>query len=169
MRTIAKTMLLANKDRPRHKVQYEYYPEPRYPEHKMYDDSAMEYDRGRYPQDMTGWRDETPVSKGRKMAQKLDERDAKEWMRTLKNADGSTGAHWTKEHTDNLRSQYNISCDPMEFWCAVNMLYSDYCTVAKAYNVCTAEFFAKLAVAFLDDVDAVSGKLSEYWDCVVKH
>lgn len=52
---------------------------------------------------------------------------------------------------------------------AMNMVYSDYFSVAKKHGVNTVEFFADMTDAFLDDKDAGAPeeKISAYYHCVV--
>lgn len=92
---------------------------------------------------------------------------ADEWMHGLENEDGSRGAHWSYDQTSNLLSQKKYDCDPIEFYVAMNMLYSDYFKVAKKFNVNNTEFYADLAEAFLCDKDAADDKLIRYYECVV--
>ena len=40
----------------------------------------------------------------------------------------------------------------------MNMMYSDYCQVAKRQSVDTPGFYADMAKAFLEDADAADGK-----------
>lgn len=51
----------------------------------------------------------------------------------------------------------------------MNMMYSDYCTVANKYNVGTPEFYACMAKAFLFDKDAKSpnAKMAAYYFGIV--
>lgn len=96
-------------------------------------------------------------------------RMAEEWTREMENEDGTTGPHWTQEQTKQVQTQRGIDCDPMEFWVAINAIYSDYSKVAKKNNVNTIDFYADMAKAFLDDKDAVEDKLAAYYEYVVKH
>lgn len=48
----------------------------------------------------------------------------------------------------------------------MNMMYSDYCQVAKRQSVDTPGFYADMAKAFLEDTDAADGKAYLYWDCI---
>ena len=52
----------------------------------------------------------------------------------------------------------------------MNMMYSDYSSVAIHYGVSTAEFFAELAQAFLFDKDGPGpkAKLAAYYHGIVK-
>lgn len=91
------------------------------------------------------------------------------WMRQIENSDGTTGAKWTREQTDEIMHRSAVKCNPMEFYATMNMLYSDYGKVAHEFGVCNEAFFSRLAEAFLCDADAVEDKLEEYWEHVVRH
>lgn len=114
--------------------------------------------------------DEPQMGHGRvvEMPHKLDERTAKEWVGRMQNADGTKGPHWTMDQTKQFAQQKGIDCDPLELWVAMNMMYSDYCAVAKKLQQNTVDFYLMLAQAFLDDKDAGEGKLAKYYKCVVK-
>lgn len=88
---------------------------------------------------------------------------AEEWTSHMENEDGTRGPHWTMDQTKQVQAQRSIDCDPLEFWAAINMIYSDYCRVAKELNVNTIDFYAKMANAFLDDEDAPEDKLARYY------
>ena len=95
--------------------------------------------------------------------------DAKHWTSKMQNADGTTGPHWTLEQTQDVAKQRGVTCDKNDFWAAMNMMYSDYGKVAKMYSVDNTNFYADMAAAFLQDKDAVDGKLVEYWSYIVDH
>lgn len=99
---------------------------------------------------------------------KLDEETAHEWMENLRNEDGTKGPHWTKEQTTQVMKQKGIDCDPVEFWVAMNAMYSDYFNVAKKMNVNNVDFYVNMAKAFIDDKDAGEGKLMRYYEAVVE-
>lgn len=95
---------------------------------------------------------------------------ARVWTKAMKNADGSQGPHWDMNQAKQIMTQRGIECDPTQFWAAINMIYSDYCGVAKKYNLGDKiDFYAELARAFLDDPDAQEDKLAKYYQFVVKH
>ena len=101
--------------------------------------------------------------------QELTKRDITEWLKNMKNTDGSKGAHWTMEQTEQVRKQHNIECDPVDFSIAMNMMYSDYCGVAKKLNVNNGQFYALMAKAFLDDEDSnAEDKLAAYYFAIVQ-
>lgn len=88
---------------------------------------------------------------------------AEEWTSDMENEDGTRGPHWTMEQTKQVQAQRGIECDPLEFWTAMNMIYSDYCKAAKKANANTIDFYADMAKAFLDDKDAPEDKLARYY------
>ena len=92
---------------------------------------------------------------------------AQKWTKQMKNSDGSTGAHWDFAQTKALGEKLGINVDPVEFYVAVNMMYSDYCGVAKKFGLDTADFCGHMAKAFLEDKDAAPDKLKNYFEEVV--
>lgn len=100
---------------------------------------------------------------------KFNNSTAQEWMRRLKNTDGTTGAHWTMDEVKDIIRQKSLDCDPVELWATMNMMYSDYSKVAKRMNINNVDFYLGVALAFLNDADAVPDKLAVYYESVVKH
>ena len=92
--------------------------------------------------------------------------EAEEWCDSMKNADGTTGPHWSYDQATQLMTQRNLTCNPVDFWATLCMMYSDYCKVARAYSADNPNFYADLAAAFLRDDDAVEDKLVRYWECI---
>ena len=99
----------------------------------------------------------------------LSEQAAKKWVSNMENADGTRGPHWTMDKTDEVRKQFSLSCDPLQFWVTMNMMYSDYCRVAEKLGVNTVEFYVCMTKAFLEDPDAQPDKLARYWEVVAGH
>lgn len=98
----------------------------------------------------------------------FDQETAEHWLKGLKNSDGTRGPHWPLEITKQIQAQRGIDCDPIEFWAAMNIMYSDYYGVAKANNAHNQAFYADMAKAFLEDKDAEDDKLALYYKYVVK-
>ena len=99
----------------------------------------------------------------------MDEHLAKEWTAMMENEDGTKGPHWSMEQVKKVIEQRGMPGDPVEIWVAMNMMYSDYCKVAKKLGVNTMDFYAEMARAFLDDKDAgVPDKLTAYYEYIVK-
>ena len=94
---------------------------------------------------------------------------AVEWVSSMENADGTKGPHWTMEKTEEALTQRGISCEPLAFWVAMNMMYSDYVKAAEKANCSSMDFYAYMAKAFLEDRDAQPEKLARYWRYVARH
>lgn len=94
------------------------------------------------------------------------------WVAGMVNDDGTTGGHWTIEQTNAVADSIGMTFDrvtPGEWHAAMNMMYSDYCTVADKYGVGTPGYYADLAHAFLFDKDGGDPrtKLAAYYACIV--
>lgn len=101
---------------------------------------------------------------------KLNRQMAEKWVRGMKNADGSTGEHWTMEQTSAIMERHGLRCNPVKFWVAMNAVYSDLSEVAEKHGVGNEEFYADMAKSFwLCDKDAVEDKLGAYYENVVRH
>lgn len=100
---------------------------------------------------------------------RLTRNAAMEWADSMENEDGTRGAHWPIEQTKQVQAQKGIDCEPLQFWIAMNMIYSDYVKVAKKLGMNNVDFYACMAEAFLDDKDAQPDKLARYYEYVVKH
>lgn len=92
---------------------------------------------------------------------------ADEWMAGLENEDGTKGPHWSMEQVKQVMAQKGIKTDPIEFYLTLNMIYSDYCSVAKKMNVNNIDFYIGMAKAFLDDKDISGDKLMRYYRYIV--
>ncbi len=93
--------------------------------------------------------------------------DAKRWTEHMENDDGSTGAHWTMEQTKQFSK---MDTSDSVWYAAMNMMYSDYCAVARKYGLDRPDFYADMAHAFLFDKDAggPEKKLSAYYHCIAE-
>lgn len=97
---------------------------------------------------------------------KVDEHKAQEWTRRMRNADGSSGPHFKPEQAEQIRASQCPHCDRWEFFAALNMMYSDYCEVAKKMGMDKPDFYAHMAKAFIDDDDAGEHKLAKYMETI---
>lgn len=88
----------------------------------------------------------------------LTREEADRWVRSMENADGSTGGFFDLAETDEFKGQ----CRDIDFCVTMNMMKSDYGVVAKKFGVDMPAFYAELAKAFLHDRDARPGKLCRY-------
>ena len=83
-------------------------------------------------------------------------KDMETWKSMMKNEDGTRGVHFRGEQVKHACEKAGIDCEEFgeDIFClAMNMMYSDYCKVAKKYGVDTPEYYADLAKAFLRDKD----------------
>lgn len=100
----------------------------------------------------------------------LSEEEAKEWAKSMKNADGTNGPHWTMEQTTKAMRDRKLDYDEIDFFLALNATYSDLSPQFKRYNIDKLDAYIDFAVAeWLCDEDAVEDKLSAYYDYVVEH
>jgi hypothetical protein len=100
------------------------------------------------------------------MCEPQDAGSLQDWVEGMKNADGTTGAHWTMEQIVALRDSRSITdADPYALFIATNMIYSDYGEVLKKFGVDRPEVCIELARAFLLDPDSKQGmdKLKAYY------
>lgn len=101
------------------------------------------------------------------------EADAKAWTARMKNADGTTGPHWTMEQTTAVAESMGIQAPAVPRWAwgvTMNMMYSDYYPVAVEFGLNRPEFYAALAKAFLLDKDGPGPeqKLMAYYEHIAK-
>lgn len=101
-------------------------------------------------------------------------KDMETWKSMMKNEDGTRGEHFRAEQVKHACQQAGIDCEEFgeDIFClAMNMMYSDYCKVAKKYGVDMPEYYADLAKAFLRDKD-FDGKPEEklylYYKAIVE-
>jgi len=94
---------------------------------------------------------------------------AEEWVSRMQNADGTRGPHFSMEKAKEIMKQYNVDCNPEEFWAVLNSLYSDFDQALKKNNASTLELYACLTKAWIEDQDAVPNKAAAYYTYVVKH
>lgn len=101
---------------------------------------------------------------------KLNRQMAEKWVRGMKNADGSTGEHWTMDEASEIMRRHGYNCNPVKSWVAINAVYSDLCDTAQRHGVDNEDFYADMAKSFwLCDKDAVEDKLAAYYENVVRH
>lgn len=106
---------------------------------------------------------------------KMSEKDFKNWKENLINSDGSHGAHFKKEQAEHFIKSMGLDMhrigNPEVFCMTMNMMYADYCGVAKKFGIDRPEFFAEMAKAFLEDED-FHGKGEEklwlYYKCIAE-
>lgn len=131
-------------------------------------DGRSDYRRGR--RDYEDSRDMKDYHK----SLRLSKTDVHHWKQMMENEDGTRGPHYDMQQIMSAAEKHGIrfeDFDEKEFCIAVNMMYSDYCKVAKKYVAPDKElaFFTDLAKAFLEDEDGpeASEKLALYFHCIV--
>lgn len=102
----------------------------------------------------------------------ISESTAKKWVSYMKNEDGTVGEHWTMEQTTAVGEQHGVMWSEVSkcvWYATLNMMYSDYCKVAKKYGVDSVDFYIDMAKAFLFDEDSVppEEKITEYYYHIV--
>lgn len=115
---------------------------------------------------MIGFRQE----EDRKETGPLTKEEAEEWVDRMRTKDGRPGKRWTYDEIRQYAGNYGVSGEQniIDFFVVLNMMYSDYCHVAKKLGVDRMDFYAGMAKAFLDDPDAVEGKLEKYREYIAK-
>lgn len=106
---------------------------------------------------------------------KMSHKDIENWKRHMKNKDGTMGEHFKKDQVHQASRQ--IGVNPEEygnehiFGLVMNMMYSDYCAVAKKFGLDRPDFYAELAKAFLNDKDfggEPEEKVFLYYKCIAE-
>lgn len=105
---------------------------------------------------------------------KMTPEQYEDWMHNLVNDDGTDGAKWSKQDFEGAVKKAGMDVSNFNqdaLWAATNMMYSDYCGVAKKFGVDRPDFYICMAKAFLDDADFDGDgteKLSIYYHEIVK-
>lgn len=97
----------------------------------------------------------------------VDEQQAMHWVRKMKQPEGGRAMPAFKmEEAEALCKAHCPGCDPVEFFVALNMKYSDDYATAKKFGIDRPEFYAWLAKDFLMDDDAGPHKLQKYMQTI---
>lgn len=104
---------------------------------------------------------------------KMDRETAEKWMRTMRNEDSArpTGARWSIDELKPMAQKFGIKPDTEEFYelaVMTNAMYSDYCGVAKKFNITSPEYYGLMALAWMRDKDAMPNKTAMYYQYIVK-
>lgn len=107
--------------------------------------------------------------------EKLTREKAEKWVKSMHGDDPkSRGEMWTYDDAKMLAEERGLPTegqDMIDFYVALNMVYNDYCKVAKEHGVDTEGYYADLAHAWLYDRDGKppAEKLMAYKKYVVPH
>jgi hypothetical protein len=135
-------------------------------------DYGRDYNQGR---DYRGNYDRYDRDYGETQYGKMSHKDIEKWKHSLENADGTRGEHFKKEHLEPIIRREGIDVERMGgmdvFGITVNMMYADYCKVAKKFGVNHPEFYVDMAKGFLEDKDFHGNpeeKLWLYYKCIAE-
>lgn len=106
----------------------------------------------------------------------LTKEQAVDWVHSMEAADKNckSGGKWSWEEAQRVAKERGINPEGqmmVDFYAALNMVYSDYCKVARDHGVANEEFFTDMAMAFLFDRDAIepTDKICMYHKYLVAH
>lgn len=149
-----------------------YYIEPEYDDYRVRAKNVIGFNMGGYDDsrsDSKLYYDNIRSRDNKHSGKEFTVEDAEEWVRNMKNTDGSTGEHWTMQQIKQLIAQRRLECDPIELYIALNATYSDLSKFFKKYNINNMDAYIDYAKMFwLEDEDAVDDKLAAYYMYVVK-
>lgn len=103
--------------------------------------------------------------------QALDKQDVMRWVEEMEDSEGVKGGRYTWHQAQQYAMNMGITGQQrlVEFYWAMNAMYSDYQKAGKKFGVDKPEFYACLAKLFIEDPDAVDDKVKEYYKHIVKH
>lgn len=103
-------------------------------------------------------------------AHHLDKVTAMEWVENMEDESGVRGGKFSWHDTQQMAMARGMHSDQemIDFYAIVNAMYSDYSQVAKKFGVDKPDFYACLAKAFIEDKDAVEGKVLKYYEYITK-
>lgn len=104
---------------------------------------------------------------------KLTKAQAEEWVESMENDSEQKpkGGMFSWEVARDWAQKVGIQPTGqrmIDFYAAMNAMYSDYAAVAVRYKVDAPEFYAHMAKAFIDDPDAVKNKTAMYYRYIVE-
>lgn len=97
----------------------------------------------------------------------MDRETAWEWVDSMENEDHSRGPHFTMEQAKAIMKQKGWQLDPVEFWVAMNAVWSDGVQTARKHGVDNEDYWSDRAKDFLCDKDAWPDKLERYYRYIV--
>ncbi len=106
--------------------------------------------------------------------EKMDKKEMEKWVHKMKDDKEKPIEPWSTEEIKPLAMRFGYPTSGEEFdnfYTAIHMMKSDYCSVAEEFDVNVPAFFAALADAWLKDPDAAlqaREKLEAYYKYIVK-
>lgn len=101
----------------------------------------------------------------------FDKQTAMEWVEHMEDKEGVKGGQYSWHQAQQYGRNLGIVGEErlIEFYAAMNAMYSDFRPVAKKFGVDKPEFYAHMAKCFIEDPDAVEDKVEAYYQHVAKH
>ena len=101
----------------------------------------------------------------------FDKQTAMEWVEHMEDKEGVKGGQYSWHQAQQYGRNLGIVGEErlIEFYAAMNAMYSDFRPAAKKYGVDKPEFYAMMAKCFIEDPDAVEDKVEAYYQHVAKH
>jgi hypothetical protein len=130
--------------------------------------------RGGYNRDYGEYEDYGMYDYAKAEYGKLSHEDVENWKKHLKNEDGTNGEHFKKDQITQIARQVGVNPEEYGehiFGLVLNMMYSDYCKVAKKFGFDRGDFYGELAKAFLNDKDfggTPEEKVYLYYKCIAE-
>lgn len=81
---------------------------------------------------------------------------AKHAVKEMRNADGTTGEHWSLEQTTNLMKQMGLNYNVYDWYYALNMLHSD---ASRIFKNDTSLYANYASAVYFKDIDGDDSKL----------
>lgn len=105
--------------------------------------------------------------------QRMTREMAERWVQSMHGEDPTRphGGRWSMEELKPVAQKLGVKTDGeefFEFYAITNAIYSDFCEVLKKFGFSNPEHYGMLAKAWIDDKDAMPGKVMRYYDCIVK-
>ena len=103
---------------------------------------------------------------------KLTKEKAEKWVKHMR-TDGHKGEMWTIEDAKELAKPYGITegQELVNFYAALNMIYSDFGKASEEFGMDDEEYFAALACSYLYDEDGLppSEKIANHYKYLIPH
>ena len=101
----------------------------------------------------------------------LDKQTVMEWVESMEDGEGVKGGKYTWHQAQQYAMNKGITGEKrmLEFYAAMNAMYTDFHEAGKKFGVDKPDFYACLAKLFIEDPDAVDDKMEKYYEHVVKH
>lgn len=92
------------------------------------------------------------------------------WVDGMVDDDGVKGGKYTWHQAQQYALNKGITDEQrqLEMYAIMNAMYADYHHVATKFGVDRPDFYACMAKAWLEDVDAVEDKVAKYYEYIVR-